>query len=269
MELYHAVFCFFVYAFIGWCTEVAFAAVREKTFVNRGFLNGPLCPIYGVGVVAVVWLLEPYKSRLIPLYVLSMLVVTALEWVTGFILEKLFHNKWWDYSDMPLNLNGYVCLLFSLVWGVGCVVIVKWVHPFIFRGICAIPRGIGTALLILFGAGFCADLYVTVNRILKLNKRLEIMQEAAMEIAEELHKLSDNIGGNIYRDVVEVMEFREEVSEDIREKTEHLRELREKYHSMMQANMEAGRHFLRAFPKMQSDRYKEALQDLKDYLKKN
>ena len=123
-HLYYLFQCFFIYAFLGWCTEVAFAAFKEHRFVNRGFLNGPICPVYGFGVVAVIHFLTPLRSNLLLLYLGSAILVTAIEWLTGFILEKVFHNKWWDYSNMPLNLNGYVCLLFSLIWGVFCVFIV-------------------------------------------------------------------------------------------------------------------------------------------------
>lgn len=261
MELYNMILWFFVYGFFGWCTEVAFAAAKERTFVNRGFLNGPICPIYGFGVVAVVGLLSPYKSNLILLYVTSIIVVTALEWVTGFVLEKIFHNKWWDYSGMPLNLNGYVCLLFSLIWGVACVIIVRWIHPVIEKGVHMLPKWFGIILIVVLSIAACADLYVTVSKILKINRRLEKMEE----IAAELHKISDEIGENIYKDVIEAMERSEEASGELKER---VHELHEKYHRLADMNIKAGKRLLKAFPKMQSKRYKQALQDLQNYLKK-
>ena len=88
--MYYLILYFFVYGFLGWCTEVAFAACKERKFVNRGFLNGPICPIYGIGVGIVVQFLTPYKENLVLLYIASVVMVTALEWVTGFILEKYF-----------------------------------------------------------------------------------------------------------------------------------------------------------------------------------
>lgn len=261
MKFYYAILCFFLYGFLGWCVEVAFAATKEKTFVNRGFLNGPICPIYGFGVVGVVYFLSPYKSDIILLYVMSTVIVTVLEWLTGFILEKIFHNKWWDYSQMPLNLNGYVCLLFSLIWGIACVIIVKWIHPVIFKGIRAVPEWLGYVFIFGLSVAVFADLYVTVTRILKLNKHLEKMEE----IASELHKISDEIGENIYKDVIEAMEKREEVSEEIRER---IQELRAKYHELATINIKLGKRLLKAFPKMQPKRYREAFQDLQKYLKR-
>ena len=148
MEVWYLILGFFLYGFLGWCAEVAFAAVRYKKFVNRGFLNGPICPIYGVGVMLVVELLDPYRDNLVLLYILSAVLVTVLEWVTGFLLEKIFHHKWWDYSNMPLNLNGYVCLLFSLIWGVACVVIVYFIHPLTAGLLSLIPELIAAVISI-------------------------------------------------------------------------------------------------------------------------
>ena len=137
--LYDFLWCFFIYGLLGWCTEVAFAAVKSGKFVNRGFLNGPICPVYGVGVGIVVFLLYDYRDRIVLLYVLSTILVTFIEWLTGYLMDKIFHHKWWDYSHMPLNIGGYVCLLFSLVWGVACVFIVKVIHPLIARLVGMIP----------------------------------------------------------------------------------------------------------------------------------
>ena len=109
--------------------------MKTGKFVNRGFLNGPLCPIYGVGVVLVVLLLMPIHQNLVFLYVASTVLVTVLEGFTGFFMDKIFHHKWWDYTDQPLNIGGYVCLPFSLVWGVCCVLIVRVIHPVVGRGI--------------------------------------------------------------------------------------------------------------------------------------
>lgn len=104
MTYYDILFSFFIYGFLGWCSEVAFAAFKQHSFVNRGFLNGPICPIYGIGVTVVVASLQPYVGNLILLYITSTILVTFLEWLTGFLLEKMFHHRWWDYSEMPLNI---------------------------------------------------------------------------------------------------------------------------------------------------------------------
>ena len=219
-ELYFIALYFFVYGFLGWCTEVAFAAWKEHRFVNRGFLNGPICPVYGIGLTLVVHFLSPYRSNLIILYITSTILVTALEWLTGFILERVFHNKWWDYSNVPLNLNGYVCLLFSLIWGVACVLIVDFIHPVIHKLLLYIPVIVGVIILIILGIGMFADLYVTASGILKMNKRLAAMQE----IADELHEISDKIGENIYKNTIAAMETQDAIKDSVTEKQEELKD---------------------------------------------
>ena len=101
---------FVLYAFIGWCTKVVYTAVTLGRFVNRGFLNEPVCPIYGFGMLLVIFCLSPLQNNLLLFFVGAILLTSALEWITGFILEKVFRAKWWDYSDSPFNLNGYICL---------------------------------------------------------------------------------------------------------------------------------------------------------------
>lgn len=268
MELYEIILCFFIYGFLGWCTEVAFAAAKEQRFVNRGFLNGPICPIYGVGVMAVVLLLTPYKNNILILYVASIIVVTALEWITGFILEKLFHSKWWDYSHMPLNLNGYVCLLFSLIWGVACVIIVKWIHPLIFKGISFLPKWLGTTLLIILMGIILVDVYVTVANILRMNRHLAKMEE----IAAELRKIADELGANISENILGAIERKDDLAEGMQGYSEELKkradELKEKYHDIKFKNARSVRRILRAFPRMHSGKYNESMDDLREYFKK-
>lgn len=290
MTVYYFMLNFFVYGFLGWCTEVAFAAAKSHRFVNRGFLNGPICPIYGIGVGVVVQFLTPFKTSLVLLYIASVIIVTALEWLTGFILEKVFHNKWWDYSNMPLNLNGYVCLLFSLIWGVACVLIVDFVHPLIEGVLHLMPQIVGMILLSVLGIALCADLYVTVAGILRLNKRLESMEK----IARELHNVSEQLGENIYKGMTETMEKQEEAKQKLGEVTqeskarleemkeqneilekisletrERVQKLRGRYKELTSANQsKVHKRLINAFPKMKSMRYNDALKDLQEIITK-
>lgn len=289
MSLYFLMLCFFTYGFLGWCTEVAFAACKTKKFVNRGFLNGPICPIYGVGVSTVILLLDPYKENLILLYVSSVIIVTLLEGVTGFAMDKIFHNKWWDYSNMPLNIGGYVCLMFSLIWGVACVLIVKGIHPLIFRGMQILPTWLGIVLIVLLGGALVADLYVTASGIIKLNRRMESMEK----IAKELREISEQLGEEIYKNTILAVEKQEnfmdktqEVSQEWKDKTQEVSqewkdktqvasaEIRERVSLLKKRYTELsgrkgnqiGERLLKAFPKMQSRNYSEHLEKIKEQL---
>ena len=199
--------------------NVAFAAVKERRFVNRGFLNGPICPIYGVGVVMVVVFLEPFEDQWLLLYLASAVLVTLIEGMTGYVLDKLFHHKWWDYSELPLNIGGYVCLLFSVVWGVACVVIVKAVHPLVGDLCALIPLGAGILILSVLSAALAADLTVTVGGILRWNRQLDAMEK----IAADLRELSGKMGENIYENVMDTMELREKVDAAVEKKDSSLR----------------------------------------------
>ena len=207
--LYEACWIFMIYAFIGWIVEVVYVGLNSGHFVNRGFLNGPYCPIYGFGVLIVVSLLSPFQDNLIPLFLGSVLLTSTLEFSTGFILEKLFSRKWWDYSDVPFNLMGYVCLKFSILWGLGCVFVLKIIHPHIHDIIQFVPAKIGSPLLLISIIWIVVDLAATIDLAWNEKKNLRVLEESA----KKMRKISDNLGKGVY-----------EAANDISEKVESTRE---------------------------------------------
>lgn len=120
---------FMAYSFIGWLWESVFCSIQSKHFVYRGFLLGPYCPVYGFGVTAVLLLVSNNTHSLISLYFSTVFIVTVVEYITSWILEKLFDMKLWDYSNMPMNIDGRVAVPISLLWGVGCVILIKFINP--------------------------------------------------------------------------------------------------------------------------------------------
>ena len=264
MSIYYSILYFFVYGFLGWCTEVIFAAFKQHRFVNRGFLNGPICPIYGVGVTLVIACLEACQSNLLLLYISSVILVTVLEGVTGWAMDKLFHNKWWDYSKLPFNIGGYVCLLFSLIWGVACVFIVYFVHPLIHQVLSLIPHTAGIALIAILGIALLSDIIVTTSAIVKFNQYLERLKH----ITDELHAISNQIGSELYQNVMHVLDMQEssrqklddvklEVSEEIRMQ---IVELKTRAQNLGEKVPKPARRLLKAFPKLESRNYKAQLE---------
>lgn len=264
MSIYYSILYFFVYGFLGWCTEVIFAAFKQHRFVNRGFLNGPICPIYGVGVTLVIACLESFQSNLLLLYISSVILVTVLEGVTGWAMDKLFHNKWWDYSKLPFNIGGYVCLLFSLIWGVACVFIVYFVHPLIHQVLSLIPHTAGIALIAILGIALLSDIIVTTSAIVKFNQYLERLKH----ITDELHAISNQIGSELYQNVMHVLDMQEssrqklddvklEVSEEIRMQ---IVELKTRAQNLGEKVPKPARRLLKAFPKLESRNYKAQLE---------
>ena len=208
--MYQLLWIFFLYAFLGWCTEVSYAALRTGKFVNRGFLNGPVCPIYGCGVVVVLAGLEPLKGNFVLLFLGSVVLTSALEWATGFVLEKLFRQRWWDYSDKPFNLGGYICLEFSIMWGFACLFVVDILHPSIEFFIRLIPHTLGWVLLGLFSAAMAVDLAATVRTIAKLNRQLDQIDQ----LARRLKTASNEFGENLADRVLEAAERSADWKED-------------------------------------------------------
>lgn len=194
-------FLFFIYSFLGWCTEVIYATLNRGVFVNRGFLTGPICPIYGVGIVVVLYVLHPIKENLFFLFIGSVFLTTIIELITGLILEKFFKQKWWDYSDELFNFKGYISLKFSLQWGIACVLIVRVIHPLIIRFLSVIPEIVLFVFLILVSVSFVTDVIFTILTMLKIRKRI-IIEHRLHEI---LKKESYLIGENISDVVVTLM----------------------------------------------------------------
>lgn len=192
-NFYEAAWLFCIYAFLGWSIEVVYQAVNKGIFINRGFLNGPYCPMYGVGMVIVSYILPLFKSSIIILFIASFIFASALEFVTGFVLEKVFHNKWWDYSNVPFNIMGYICLKFSIYWGIGGVLMFTAIHPVIYSFVKLIPHIAGIVFLIIFYIFFAGDLVVTVMTILKFNKRIRVLDE----MAKKMHEISDGFGEKV------------------------------------------------------------------------
>ena len=120
---------FILYSFLGWCCETVYCSVIQRRWVNRGFLNGPLCPVYGFGALLVLFLLRDVRHSFTALFLSGMVVTSVLEYLTSYILEKLFHMHWWDHSHMRFNLNGRVCLLNSCEFGLLSVFVVMVLHP--------------------------------------------------------------------------------------------------------------------------------------------
>lgn len=249
--MYIYLWCFFWFAFLGWCSEVIFAAIEEKRFVNRGFLNGPLCPIYGLGVVAIDFFMKPFGGNLAVLLVGSMVLGTALEWLTGFLLEKVFHQKWWDYSDKPHNISGYVCLSFSIVWGLAGAAVVRFIMPFAGRVAARIPRPAGWVLLFVLLGLFLADFVVTVVSIIGLNRKLKNLEY----VSSKLKAGSDKLGQGLYAGAMTMQEFEKEWQKEAAR-------LKEKYEKGLQANY-LHRRLLKAFPDLHSLRHNEELEALR------
>lgn len=185
---------FFFYAFAGWVLEVVFAAFTNKKLANRGFLNGPFCPVYGCGMVFLLVFFGGLLHNLFFLFLGSLVVTSLLELLTGKLLEKLYGRKWWDYSDYKYNYGGYVCLRFSLIWAAGAVVLMRWVNPFVTSVIRLVPALVGRVVLIALVVLLVCDWLVTTKAVLRMKKQGRRIQE----LTEGVNRLTGRMGGAIF-----------------------------------------------------------------------
>ena len=187
---------FFFYSFAGWACECIYCGLPAKKFINRGFLAGPICPIYGSGAVLVIWLLIPVSQNVLLLFLLGALLTSLVEYVTSWGMEKLFHMTWWDYSTYPYNLNGRVCLKNSTLFGLMSVLLLKFIHPRVSRFILEIPADRQMLLAAALTLYLAVDGYVTVMNTLRLSGKLP-------EIEAALDNLRDRLTANVAEDVAQ------------------------------------------------------------------
>ena len=187
MHIYHYTWYqwlsfFYIYCFAGWVFESTYVSIREKRPVNRGFLRLPLLPLYGTGAVMMLWVSLPFRDSLFLVYISGVIAATALEYVTGWTMERLFKMKYWDYSNQRFNVNGYICLSSSLVWGLLTIFLTEVLHPPVSDLVLALPVSLDIAGVILISILFAADTVQSVKDALDLGRALEAMTGIRAEL---------------------------------------------------------------------------------------
>ncbi len=179
---YHWITFFFIYSFFGWIFESTYVSLLQRRFVNRGFLRIPMLPLYGTGAVMMLWLSLPVQDSVVLVYFAGVVGATVLEYVTGYVMEKLFKMKYWDYSNQPFNLHGYICLSSSVAWGFLTIFLTEVIHRPIAEFVLGMNPWAEAVLLVVVGAVFAADTVVSVKEALDLGKALEAMTKMKAEL---------------------------------------------------------------------------------------
>ena len=182
MDYFFYIFMVFVvYSFAGYVCEMIFCAIIDKKVVNKGFLCGPILPIYGVGSVFMLYLLTRYKSDPLVVFVFGAIICSALEYFTSFIFEKLFHNRWWDYSNYKYHLNGRICLLNSILFGAGGLFIIYLAQPTVKSLFSLVSTSTLNIIAIICMIILIADIIYSVIVAYNLRNRLIIVEELKSE----------------------------------------------------------------------------------------
>ena len=189
LEIYFMLFI--IYSVGGWIMECTLGVIEKHKFVNRGFLIGPYCPIYGVGVVSGTLLLSRFSENVIVLFILSILVCGTLEYLTSYFMEKIFKARWWDYTRRKFNINGRICLETLIPFGVISVLILRFVNPLVFKGLYNIPHNVLNWLVIFIFIIYLADSIISINIILRFKNLSKQEKDNTEEISKKVRETAE------------------------------------------------------------------------------
>lgn len=302
MTYYQICWYFLIYSFGGWIVEVIFHAVSLGKVVNRGFLNGPVCPVYGFGVLSVfaaINLMQNSGQKLntMEIFLFGVILATLVELLAGWILDRCFHARWWDYSSKPFNFRGYICLEFSLIWGLAILFVVHIFQTFVdHHTVQSLSPRVGWILLAILYLLYLADFMVTLAIIQGFNKNLTRLDQIQSDMRIISNHISERVGGRTLetaqivdegklqaklakaelRDVIDEKKVEIEDVQSIM-KMENLEELQERFDalqvefdrissSLTSASYFGQSHLLKAFPGMKHRKYPGLIKSLKERL---
>lgn len=314
MSYYQICMYFLIYSFLGWCVEVVYHALKQGKIINRGFLNGPVCPVYGFGMLAIIAMVNELPKNTSTnepnvwyVFLGGMILTTIIEFIAGFLLYHCFHARWWDYSKMPGNIGGYICPLFSILWGMGCVLVMKLVHP-LSEHLCnsVIAPSLGWPIMLVLYILYLIDFIATTMTAAGLNKKLKSLDELDKKLRAGSDELSNVLGESSIKLNDEVQEQKVQAAlakDDLRDaveasakdiKTEHSvmkaekqYEREQKYDDYQKAKEQLQKRYedlrkditshtafgtgrlLKAFPDMKHRDYDDLVHKLQEYQKKN
>ena len=231
---------FIIYSIIGWCCETIYCRILDGKFSDRGFLYGPYCPIYGFGGLIVSTLLSQIKQYPVFLFISSILLTTILEYLTSFIMEKIFNAKWWDYSNMKFNLNGRICLLNSTLFGIMAIFLTYFIQPYIEKLVALIPQNIIPHTINILLIAISVDFAFSLNSIINLKNKLHEFRELATTFKQkQKSKIEDKI---------------------------YIKQLSDLKLKLSEKNSFANNRLLKAFPTLKFNKFNDELIELKEFL---
>jgi len=231
---------FTVYSFIGWTLETIYCSILSQKFIYRGFLVGPVCPIYGFGALGIVLVLWPFKNHPELIFIFGTIMTSVLEYAVSFLLEKIFKKSWWDYSDRKFNINGRVCLLNSSFFGGLSLLLIYVLHPLSGRLLAGIPETLLPYLAAVLVLVFAIDLFVSVRNALDFNREMYKLSELTDIIERKRDELKSSMDA-----------FRDEQKEKLEGELSSLLEMQEESLTLFLRKMH---RILDAFPHMRLQR---------------
>ena len=181
---------FMIYSIAGWLMEVIAVGIEKRKFINRGFFIGPYCPIYGFSALIMLFLFKDYKTDPFVLFIMTAFVCTFFEYVTSFIMEKLFKARWWDYSHKTFNINGRVCLENSVIFGILGLALITVINPFVMDLLSKVSNGLVIYISSILLIAFIVDNIVSFNIISKFKSTAtSVIKDNTEEISEKIREI--------------------------------------------------------------------------------
>lgn len=278
LSLYEMMMLFMAWSFLGWAMEVCVHTLKMGEYSNRGFLDMPICPIYGFGANIITVLLHDILDKPLLLFVVSAVVCTAFELAVGLLMKKIFHNQWWDYSDEPYNFHGYICLKVTLEWGLVCLIAETFIVPVVLRLANMIPHPAGIVFLCISGVLLVIDtagsyaaakrLTLHIHEIAEINAR---MNESSSSLGLALGTAALDTSAAIQENAELVQVHADNLNADIRDGVSDIKRLiGMRYDAYIAFSTDRRElRLLRAFPHMHPDEGKDLAEELRQMLSGN
>lgn len=278
---------FYIYCFFGWIIESTYVSVCTGNWVNRGFMRGSVIPIYGTGAIIILFAVIPFRTSPILVFIIGTIAASVLEFVTGFVMERIYKVRYWDYSDKPFNLCGYICLFNSLCWGVLSILLIYLVHSWVEKGVLFLNDMVLLSIDSGISSLFIVDLFNSSTTAVELKKMLansQKLKDDLMNVHNKMIEFNTAIAnGKEKMDELKKMSLQElyisardnitnialdEDSPELQNLKKKLDSLKDKYYKRMLAEDKAKFKLLKNNPRAVSYKYKESFREMMDKAKK-
>ena len=253
VNLYNGILYFITYSFIGWCCESLYCSIGTRKWINRGFLNGPFCPVYGFGAIIILLALQYIPNHFLIVFLAGMVLTSILEYITGWGMEKIFHTRWWDYSGRRFNIHGRVCLLNSTLFGLLCVFLHFYIHPAVQDFYAKFSLEFKQGFLVSFGIYFLSDFLLSTRSAFGLKFRLQTLAHLKNELLHKYPILKSNLTFHQILEQIKSAGIQDELADTLQTKKCNI--------GLFE------RRLIKAFPELSSKRYGAFLNELKVSLK--
>lgn len=257
IDVYHVVHCLLIYSILGWVVESIYMSICNRKLTNRGFIHGPMCPIYGVGAMSVYFILRPLEGNLVALYFCGAFLATLLEYVTAIVMQKVFGCIWWDYNEKPFNYKGILCLESTIAWGFYTLFLFLFLHKWVnaFMGLYSRTTGIFISIILIIY--YAIDFTVSLIGAIDLNVKLKKLSGIVDELQERLKGIHAVPGRS---QIVERLESH--ISLDMSHLPDiDIKELIERYRAVRQRISVLSKHFVHSYSAIRVWKSKEMRKD--------